>query len=379
MAWECPGAIQPRRSVDCWRRGFCLPGCVNRPCQIGDCVESKLNLAILGANGLVTESLLAAIESHPSLSGEITLLGNAEGDESAVEFGKQTLLIQDVEGYGFDEIEILIDTGEAEYRGDWLQRARDAGCIVLDIGGHLPGQLHQVGVVAGVNDALLEEVVPGSVVVLPDAASVQSAMVLHPLRQKLTLERVDLFSCHAVSERGRAGVEEMARQTAQMLNGKPARPVLFSSQVAFNLVPMAADEGVGESVDKEILIAERLRQVLQAPDLPISVSCCWAPVFFGHSQVMHIKVREPVDAEYLKRTFAEVPSVDLKWDSRETLSAVSDASGCDFMILGRVSVDGKNSTEFSLWAVADNLRFGIAGNAVKIIELLVKRLFISYS
>jgi aspartate-semialdehyde dehydrogenase len=81
----------------------------------------------------------------------------------------------------------------------------------------------------------------------------------------------------------------------------------------------------------------------------------------------------------LKRILAEIPCIDLKWDSKEIASAVSDASGNDFLTLGRVTVNGKNSTEFSLWAVADNLRFGIAGNAVKIIELLVKRLFISYS
>ncbi len=342
-------------------------------------MERKLKLAILGANGLVTESLLAAIESHPSLSGEMVLLGHAESEDATVEFGRQTLLIQDVEGCNFDEIDILIDTGEAAYRGDWFERARDAGCIILDVGGHLPGQQHQTGVVADVNGSLLEEAAPGSVIVLPDAATVQSATLLYPLLRKLTLERVSLFSCHAVSERERAGVEEVARQTAQMLSGKPARPVLFSHQVAFNLVPIAADEVLGEPIDREILIAQRLEQVLQAPELPISVSCCWVPVFYGHTQVLHVSTKEPVDADYLKRILAEIPCIDLKWDSKEIASAVSDASGNDFLTLGRVTVNGKNSTEFSLWAVADNLRFGIAGNAVKIIELLVKRLFISYS
>jgi aspartate-semialdehyde dehydrogenase len=159
-------------------------------------------LAILGANGLIMESLLEAIGKHPSLSGEIVLLGSAESIDTSVEFGQQTLSIADIEGQGFEEIDLVIATGEMPYEGDWLDRARHAGCVILDISGHLPGQQHRVGVVAGVNDALLDEVVPGDVVVLPDAATVQSATLLHPLLQKLEIERVSLFSCHSFSERG---------------------------------------------------------------------------------------------------------------------------------------------------------------------------------
>ncbi|MGD9165065.1 MAG: Asd/ArgC dimerization domain-containing protein [Chromatiales bacterium] len=336
-------------------------------------------LAILGANGLIMESLLEAIGKHPSLSGEIVLLGSAESIDTSIEFGQQTLSIADIEGQGFEEIDLVIATGEMPYEGDWLDRARHAGCVILDISGHLPGQQHRVGVVAGVNDALLDEVVPGDVVVLPDAATVQSATLLHPLLQKLEIERVSLFSCHSVSERGRSGVEEMARQTVQLLNGKPVRPLRFSRQVAFNLVPMDSDEGMGEPLETQSLIAERLRQVLQASDLAINVSCCWAPVFYGHTQVLHCSVAGGVELDSLKHLLSQIPYVDARWGAGEVPTAVSDASGNDYLTVGKVSVNAKNTTEFSLWAVADNLRFGIAGNAVKIIELLVKRLFISYS
>jgi aspartate-semialdehyde dehydrogenase len=342
-------------------------------------VEPSLKIAILSANGLITESLLAAIENHPSLSGEIALLGNAGNLGTGVEFGQQTLLIEDVEECGFDEIDIVVATGELPYEGDWLDRARQAGCIILDIGGHLPGQRYEAGVVAGVNNALLDEVAPGAVVVLPDAATVQSATLLQPLLQKLDIKRVSLFSCHAVSERGRSGVEEMVRQTAQLLNGKPIRPLLFSHQMAFNLVPISADEVSGEPVEMRSLIAKRLAQVLKAQDLPITVNCCWAPVFYGHTQVLHCSAAAGVELETLQRLLSQLPCVDTLQDPQDVPTVVSEASGSDYITVGKLSVDVKNSTEFSLWAVADNLRFGIAGNAVKIIELLVKRLFISYS
>ena len=342
-------------------------------------MDHALKLAILGANGLVTESLLAAVGSHPSLSGEVLLLGNADNGEAPVEFEQQTLEIQDIESCGFDGIDILIDTGESEVRGDWLQRARDAGCIVLDVGGHLPQQDQVPGIVAGVNSDRLDDVNPGSIVVLPDAVTTQAASLLHPLRQRLEIERVSLFSAQAVSERGRSGVEEMARQTAQMLNGKPARPVLFPKQVAFNLVPVGGDEMTGKGEVSGFRVSERLRGVLGEPEMPIVVSCCWAPVFYGLTQAMHVTVAGGVDLEAVRRILSQVPYIETTWDSREVPTPVTDASGSDLLTVGCLSAGGKSSTDFSLWAVADNLRFGIAGNAVKIVELLVKRLFISYS
>lgn len=342
-------------------------------------MEHALKLAILGANGLVTEALLAAIGSHPSLSGEVTLLGNSESCDTPVEFEQQTLEIRDIDGCGFDEIDILVATGESEVTGDWLERVLDAGCIVLDIGGHLPLADERPCVVAEVNSDRLDEVTPGSILVLPDAATTQAACLLQPLLRQLDVTRVGLFSAQAVSERGRSGVEEMARQTAQMLNGKPARPVLFPRQVAFNLVPLSADEVMGGTGEPELRMAERLRQVLDVPDLPIVVSCCWAPVFYGVSQALQVSVAGGVELDGVQRMLSQVPYIDGKWDKREIPTLVSDASGSDLLTLGRLTAEAKNSTEFSLWAVADNLRFGIAGNAVKIIELLVKRLFISYS
>lgn len=342
-------------------------------------MDSTLKLAIASANGLVTEALLAVIEQQSTLSGEVVLLGDAERSQAPVEFNQQTLLIEDIDAYAFDQIDVLVATGELEYRGDWLARASEAGCIVLDVGGNLPGQGLSPRLVAGVNDAELDEVARGSVVVLPEGAVTQAARLLHPLTQQLNIERVSLFNCQAVSDLGRSGVEEMARQTAQMLNGKPAKPVLFSHQVAFNLLPMAADEVMGSGSEPLSGFSSQLSQILAMPELNIMVSNCWVPVFYGNTQALHVTAEQGVELGAVQRILTQTPDIEAEWDAEELPTAVSDGSGSDCMTVGGLSSGLKNTTEFSLWAVADNLRYGIAGNAVKIIELLVKRSLISYS
>jgi aspartate-semialdehyde dehydrogenase len=171
----------------------------------------------------------------------------------------------------------------------------------------------------------------------------------------------------------------MARQTAQMLNGKPARPVLFSRQVAFNLLPIGGDEVIGASGQPQSGFAFQISQVLAKPELNLIVSSCWVPVFYGHTQSLHITTAQGVELETVQRILARTPGIEAEWDAQELPTAVTEGSGSDCMTLGGLTAGVKNTTEFSLWAVADNLRYGIAGNAVKIIELLVKRLLISYS
>jgi aspartate-semialdehyde dehydrogenase len=126
-------------------------------------------------------------------------------------------------------------------------------------------------------------------------------------------------------------------------------------------------------------MATGLRQVLDRPALPITVSSCWAPVFFGHTQIVHFSTRLETEAETLKRIFERQPYMDVKGEADYFPTVVTDASGKDLLTVGRLAAYAETSTEFSLWTVADNLRYGIAGNAVKIIEVLVKRLSISYS
>jgi aspartate-semialdehyde dehydrogenase len=347
-----------------WRRGFCI-------FEVQDRVDNKVSIAIVGANDLVTEAILAAIADHPKLEGELLVLGEEERVGESVDFGQQTLAIGEVALCNFSEVDILISTGEISCDADWVGEARDAGCVILDVGRDLRGYTDLPPVCADVNPEVLQQVNRGSIVMLADAASVQSAALLKPLLETVGVERATLFSCHAVSEKGRAGVEEVARQTVRMLNGTPARAVLFPSQMAFNLVPR------GVSQDEAAI--EEIGQLLNETSLPLSLTSFWAPVFYGHTQSLHFSTGRQVGLDALKEIYRQKPYIEIQEDPDVSLTAVTEASGKGILVLGNLAETSLSKTDFSLLGVADNLRYGIAENAVKIVEVLVKRLFISYS
>ena len=76
-----------------------------------------LKLAIIGTDGLITESLLAVIDDHPTLCGEVVLLGDETHAGECVEFGQQTLLVTDLALGDFNEFDIVVSTGELPQSG----------------------------------------------------------------------------------------------------------------------------------------------------------------------------------------------------------------------------------------------------------------------
>jgi aspartate-semialdehyde dehydrogenase len=335
-------------------------------------MESRLRLVIVGAEGLIGETLLQSLADHPWLTGQVELLGSGSSAGAWVEFGRQELQVGDAALYEFDRRQIVISTGEEEIDSGWLEAARQAGAIVLDTGANLLSAYDLPPVVAAVNPTVIEAVADGGIIALPDAATTQLATLLYAIADGGRIQRVSVVSCHAVSELGRSGVEEMARQTAQLLNGKPAANILFSRQIAFNLIPQVGqplDDGLSATEQR---MTEQTLRLLGQPDMELSVSCCWVPVFFGHSQAVDLSLGEPMSVDDLRTKLSATPEIHLSEATDYFPTAVTDASGNDGLAVGRIRTYPKRPANFSLWTIADNLRFGVVGNAVKILEILVK-------
>ena len=169
----------------------------------------------------------------------------------------------------------------------------------------------------------------------------------------------------------RLGGESVAGLGREQLADVRNRRIGFVFQ-NFNLLPQIGEAEADGETRAEQRIRLEMQWILERPDVEVAVSCLWAPVFFGHTQLIWFQTSAPADPAVVSKKLAAVPNIRLFEASDSFPTAVTEASGKNRLAVGRVRSVAKNSTEFSLLAVADNLRFGIAGNAVKILEVLVK-------
>lgn len=98
------------------------------------------------------------------------------------------------------------------------------------------------------------------------------------------------------------------------------------------------------------------------------------PVFFGHSEALHIETREKMTDTECRKLLSKAPGVVVLDERRDGgyPTAVTEAVNHDPVYVGRIREDISHPRGLDLWVVADNVRKGAALNSIQIAELLVK-------
>jgi aspartate-semialdehyde dehydrogenase len=169
-------------------------------------------------------------------------------------------------------------------------------------------------------------------------------------------------------------VRELASQTADLLNARPIEPKAFTRQIAFNVIPhidVFMDSGYTK---EEMKMVWETRKILGDPDILVNPTCVRVPVFYGHSEAVHIETKRKLSAQDARELLRSAPGVEVV-DERTNggyPTAVKEAAGRDPVYVGRIREDISHPRGLDLWIVSDNVRKGAALNSVQIAELLLK-------
>lgn len=328
-------------------------------------MSQTFDIAVVGATGLVGEALLMALDEREFPVGKLFALAGEDAGGQVAAFRERNLRVQAAASFDFASVALVFllePLPQAQ-----LARLEASGCALVDLSGSLEaGQAPCV--VAEVNPQQAEH---ARWLRSPLPVVVALASVLATLRQVATLRRVTVTACLAVSGRGRDGIEELARQTAQLLNARPLEPQLFDRQIAFNLLARSSGEMPDGHARDERRLASELGEVLGEPALPVAATCVQAPVFFGDSLAVSLLCEEPVDLPVLLHCLDDAEDLELV-EQGDYPTAVGDALGQDLTYVGRVRTGQLDPCELNLWIASDNVRKGSALNAVRLAELLLK-------
>jgi aspartate-semialdehyde dehydrogenase len=340
--------------------------------------DKKLVVAVVGATGAVGEALLAVLAERNFPIKKLYAVARGgtdeEGEDDTVSFAERPVVIESVADFDFSQCQLAFFCAPAAIAKKYAPKAVKAGCWVIDVSRQFRLDKAVPLVVAAVNRAVLEALPAGAprLIASPGAPIVQLATVLQPLAREFGLRRIDATTLLAVSAKGRAGLSELAGQTARLLNAQAITTKTFPTQIAFNLIP--AFDALGESgyTLEEQNGAAELIKILQHEQLEVSLSEICAPVFYGHSQVVSVRLAQPATAVAARAILAGAEAVELSDAEDEPLTPMGIGTGSDVVALGRVAQNSASPDCLTLWTVADNIRKGAAVNAVEIAETLLK-------
>jgi aspartate-semialdehyde dehydrogenase len=175
-----------------------------------------------------------------------------------------------------------------------------------------------------------------------------------------------------VSGAGRSGLEELGIQTGRLLNFQDIEPKKFQAQIAFNLIPHIDDFQDNGYTKEEMKLVWETQKILGDESIMVNPTAVRVPVFYGHSEAVHLETRQKITAAEARALLEKAPGVVVV-DERQAggyPTPVTHASGTDAVYVGRIREDVSMENGLNLWVVSDNIRKGAALNAVQIAELL---------
>jgi aspartate-semialdehyde dehydrogenase len=169
-------------------------------------------------------------------------------------------------------------------------------------------------------------------------------------------------------------VEELHAQTVALLNARPAACSVYPKQIAFNVLPhidVFQDNGYTR---EEMKIVWETRKIMGDDAILVNATAVRVPVFYGHSEAVHIETRRKVGADEVRRLLQGRPGIVVLDERRDGgyPTPVTEAAGTDPVFVGRIREDISHPRGIDLWIVSDNVRKGAALNSVQIAEILVK-------
>jgi len=333
-------------------------------------MSQPINVALIGATGNVGETLVELLEEREFPLKDLHLLAGSESAGQSLSFRGRQVRVRSLETFDFSQVQLAFFAAGADVTRACRERVLAAGCSLIDLSAALPLEqapcvLPELGVEG------LPALSKPCCVSAPTPSAVACALVLAALKPILQPQRLQLTAMLAISTLGRSGVQELARQTAELLNARPLEPRTVDRQVAFNLLAQIGEvDGQGHA-QLEKRLAMEVQQLLGAPQLPVAATCALAPVFFGDSLALGVQADGDIDLVAVQRVLEAAQGIELV-EAGDYPTAVGDAVGQDQVYVGRVRLGVSDPRQLNLWIASDNVRKGAALNAVQIAELLIK-------
>ncbi|GAB6197258.1 aspartate-semialdehyde dehydrogenase [Lysobacter xanthus] len=335
-------------------------------------MKNPVNVAVVGATGAVGETMLAVLAERDFPVGQLHLLASERSAGGKVQFKGRDYVVQDLATFDPAGVDIALFSAGGSVSKDYAPKFAAAGAVVIDNSSAFRNDDDVPLVVSEVNPEALRNR-PRGIVANPNCSTMQMLTALAPIHREAGIERINVATYQSVSGTGRKALEELGRQTAAMLNFQDPKPEVYPVQIAFNVIPHGGDFLENGYTSEEMKLVWETRKILGDESIQVNATVVRVPVFYGHSEAVHMETRGKITAERARELLASAPGVEVVDDrvAGGYPTPVTHASGNDPVYVGRIREDISHPRGLSLWVVADNIRKGAALNAVQLAELVI--------
>lgn len=326
----------------------------------------KINLAIVGATGMVGRTFLKVLEERNFPIENLYLFSSARSAGSVVKFAGKDCVVEELTENSFDrDIQIALFSAGGSISEKFAPIAASKGVLVIDNSSQWRMDPSVPLVVPEVNpDAIKEH---KGIIANPNCSTIQAVVPLKPLHEKYKIKRVIYSTYQAVSGSGIKGVKDLE----DGIKGEPNN--FYPHPIAYNCLPhidVFTDNGYTK---EEIKMINETMKIFNDYDIKVTATTVRVPVKNCHSESINVELEKPFELSSIVNDLKNMDGVVVvdNPNKLEYPTAV-DANGHNEVFVGRIRRDFSVDNGINFWCVADNIRKGAATNAVQIAELVLK-------
>jgi aspartate-semialdehyde dehydrogenase len=337
-------------------------------------MKDKFNIAVVGATGLVGGTMIEILEQRGFPVDNLYPLASSRSAGGRVEFNGRQLSVKELATFDFSQVDIALFSAGGSVSAEHAPRAGEAGCIVVDNSSYFRNEPDIPLVVPEVNPEAIAGYPARNIIANPNCSTIQMVVALKPLHDAVGIERINVATYQAVSGAGRGLVADLAGQTAACLNGRPKDMEGDAKPIAFNAIPHIDDFQDNGYTREEMKMVWETRKILADDSILINPTAVRIPVFYGHSEAVHVETRDPISAAQVRELLTAAAGITVIDEARlgGYPTAVTEAAQNDDVFVGRIREDISHDRGIDMWIVSDNVRKGAALNSVQIAEILVR-------
>lgn len=328
----------------------------------------KVNLAVVGATGMVGRTFLKVLEERQLPIENFYVMASARSAGSTLTFNGKEYVVEELTEHSFDKpIDIALFSAGGSTSAKFAPIAAEHGCIVIDNSAQWRMDPEVPLVVPEVNPEDIEW--NKGIIANPNCSTIQAMVALKPLDDKYKIKRVVYSTYQAVSGAGVAGWNDLE-------NGlKGEAPKKFPHPIANNCLPHIDVFMDNRYTKEEMKMIWETRKILHHDDLKVTATTVRVPVFDSHSESINVEFENPFDLNELIDVLRNAPGIVIEDDPENNVYPLAlNAAGHDEVYVGRIRRDESVENGVNLWVVADNIRKGAATNAVQIAQEIISKM-----
>lgn len=336
-------------------------------------MSKEFDVAVVGATGAVGETMVSILEQRNFPVRNLYLLASERSAGSRVQFKGHYITVQNLAEFDFSKAQVGLFSAGGSISAEYAPKAAAAGCVVIDNTAHFRYDDDIPLVVPEVNPHAIAQYKTRNIIANPNCSTIQMLVALKPIYDAVGIERINVATYQAVSGTGKEAIEELASQTSALLSMKKVTCEVYPKQIAFNALPQIDVFLENGYTKEEMKMVWETKKIFEDAAITVNPTAVRIPVFFGHSEAVHIETKQKISAEQATKLLAKAPGIKVL-DKRAPggyPTAVTEAAGKDPVFVGRIREDISHPRGLNMWVVADNVRKGAALNSIQIAEILV--------